>query len=119
MGDLILLGDRLEERSALRLDGRRSAFYFDLACPFSYLAAERIERLLGAVEWVPVRSSSLGAPADSARDRALEATARGLDRHGVCVLPAFRVGERWFEGEPSLLGAAARYTGETSPARIS
>lgn len=32
----------------------RPAFYFDLACPFSYLAAERVERVLGDVEWVPV-----------------------------------------------------------------
>ena len=65
------------------------------------------------------RAACLEAAADPARERALEATARGLDRHGVRVLPAFRVGERWFEGERSLLGAAARYTGETSPARIS
>jgi 2-hydroxychromene-2-carboxylate isomerase len=32
----------------------RPAFFFDLACPFSYLAAERVERTLGHVEWVPV-----------------------------------------------------------------
>jgi len=34
-------------------------FYFDLACPFSYLAAERIERLFARVIWRPV----LGAAA--------------------------------------------------------
>jgi 2-hydroxychromene-2-carboxylate isomerase len=35
--------------------GRAAAtrFYFDLGCPFSYLAAERIERVLGEVQWVP------------------------------------------------------------------
>jgi 2-hydroxychromene-2-carboxylate isomerase len=49
-----------------RLDRARSAprpagpaFFFDLGCPFSYLAAERIERALGAVEWVPVPASAL------------------------------------------------------------
>jgi 2-hydroxychromene-2-carboxylate isomerase len=31
-----------------------AVFYFDLACPFSYLAAERIERVLSDVEWIPV-----------------------------------------------------------------
>jgi 2-hydroxychromene-2-carboxylate isomerase len=36
----------------------RPAFFFDLACPFSYLAAERVERQLGHVEWVPVPSWS-------------------------------------------------------------
>ncbi len=41
-----------------RSDGR-PAFYFDLACPFSYIAADRIERLLGDVEWVPVSSHDL------------------------------------------------------------
>jgi 2-hydroxychromene-2-carboxylate isomerase len=31
-----------------------AVFYFDLACPFSYLAAEGIERTLSDVEWIPV-----------------------------------------------------------------
>jgi len=46
----------LAERRAERLlNGRptHAEFYFDLGCPFSYLAAERIERMLGHVEWVP------------------------------------------------------------------
>ena len=30
-----------------------TAFFFDLACPFSYLTAERVERTLGDVDWVP------------------------------------------------------------------
>jgi 2-hydroxychromene-2-carboxylate isomerase len=195
MGDVIVIGDRLEEHSALRLDAERPAFYFDLACPFSYLAAERVERLLGEVEWVPLRSSSVGGPAPAARpeeaeerarvlrlpivwperyprrvpgatraaayaceggagarfaiaafrlafcggydvddpgvlselaasvgipgagcleaaadprrDDALEAAARGLGHRGVRTLPGFRVGDRWFEGEHSLLRAAA------------
>lgn len=53
------------------------AFYFDLACPFSYLAAERVERTLGAVEWIPVPGSALpdgpprlGAALDEFRSRA-------------------------------------------------
>lgn len=60
MGDLIYLStgrskhsatvDALEER---KLDsGIR--FYFALDCPLSYLAAERVERALGEVVWVPV-----------------------------------------------------------------
>jgi predicted DsbA family dithiol-disulfide isomerase len=53
------------------------------------------------------RAGCLQAAADPRRDEALEAAARGLGRRGVRMLPAFRVAERWFEGEPSLLGAAA------------
>jgi 2-hydroxychromene-2-carboxylate isomerase len=33
------------------------AFFFDLACPLSYVAAERVERLLGEVDWVPTPSA--------------------------------------------------------------
>jgi 2-hydroxychromene-2-carboxylate isomerase len=33
--------------------GQIAAFFFDLASPLSYLAAERIDRMLGAVTWVP------------------------------------------------------------------
>lgn len=199
MGQLIVLQDRVRERSALRLESLRPAFYFDLACPHSYLAAERIERLLGQVDWIPVpgaalrkgrstlpeaaaraevaeraaalrlplvwpdsypfsapralraaahasaagagarfalaalrlafcggfdldgggtlaelasaagipRRDCLQAAADESRDATLEATARGLRRRGVDRLPAIRLGDRWFEGEPALLGAAA------------
>ncbi|HWF34613.1 MAG TPA: DsbA family protein [Solirubrobacteraceae bacterium] len=35
------------------------AFYFDPCCPFSYLAAERVERHFSAVKWVPVAASAL------------------------------------------------------------
>jgi 2-hydroxychromene-2-carboxylate isomerase len=61
MGELIVLAERLADRARPRADAR-PAFFFDLACPFSYLAAERVERLLGEVEWVPV-SGLAAAPA--------------------------------------------------------
>jgi 2-hydroxychromene-2-carboxylate isomerase len=50
MGELVTLSDHARLAGA----GARLAFYFDLACPFSYLAAERVERLLGEVQWIPV-----------------------------------------------------------------
>jgi hypothetical protein len=55
MGEVVHLaqvrgrGDR-----AARWRGAAPAFfYFDLACPFSYLAAERVERLFARVVWRP------------------------------------------------------------------
>ncbi|MGN6170863.1 MAG: DsbA family protein, partial [Solirubrobacteraceae bacterium] len=51
MGKLIVLAERLADRARAQA---RATFFFDLACPFSYLAAERVERLFGEVEWVPV-----------------------------------------------------------------
>jgi 2-hydroxychromene-2-carboxylate isomerase len=70
VGDLILLGPFATVRASLRGErggarsaerrNHHSAFFFDLACPFSYVAAERIERLVGDVEWVPTPSATLG-----------------------------------------------------------
>jgi 2-hydroxychromene-2-carboxylate isomerase len=57
MGELIILSEWLADRARPRAQAG-AAFFFDLACPFSYLAAERVERLLEDVEWVPVAGLS-------------------------------------------------------------
>jgi 2-hydroxychromene-2-carboxylate isomerase len=36
-----------------------AVFHFDLACPFSYLALERVERLLPGVRWRPTYADAL------------------------------------------------------------
>jgi 2-hydroxychromene-2-carboxylate isomerase len=51
MGDVIMLWERVADRPSS--GASRSALFFDLGCPFSYLAAERVERALGDVDWVP------------------------------------------------------------------
>lgn len=58
MGELITLEERRQSRSR-RMSSSGLAFYFDLRCPFSYLAAERVERTLGEVDWVPVAGEAL------------------------------------------------------------
>jgi 2-hydroxychromene-2-carboxylate isomerase len=58
MGQLIILAERLADRSR-PARSEQPAFFFDVACPFSYLAAERVERILGDVEWIPTASSLL------------------------------------------------------------
>jgi 2-hydroxychromene-2-carboxylate isomerase len=58
MGEVIELKDQLADRSRPRR-GTRAAFFYDVACPFSYLVAERIERVLGEVEWVPAPAVGL------------------------------------------------------------
>lgn len=79
MGDVIYLADRREaraertERAARR--ATRVTFAFDLASPWTYLAAERVERLFGQVVWRPVLAEGLDLPAvdeDRAEDRARE-----------------------------------------------
>jgi len=68
MGEVTVLAERREQRrlreSVAPADtgsGAPTAFYFDPCCPFSYLAAERVERLFAAVEWVPVCVAALQA----------------------------------------------------------
>lgn len=81
MGDLIVLADRLADRS--RPSRRRPVvFFFDLASPFSYLAAEDVERLLGEVEWIPVSGTS-----DPVAELLDEAEAQALDLRLPLVWP--------------------------------
>jgi 2-hydroxychromene-2-carboxylate isomerase len=55
MGDLIQLSERIADRS--RPSGEFARFFFALNDPLSYLAAERVERALGPIEWIPVLRS--------------------------------------------------------------
>lgn len=76
MGELVLLGQQLADRARPRAQAR-PAFFFGLACPFSYLAAEQVERMFGEVDWVPV--VDMGAPRnESALFAAAEARAAEL-----------------------------------------
>jgi 2-hydroxychromene-2-carboxylate isomerase len=67
MGEVIRLAER---RAARRTRQRRHhvpssvEFLFDLCCPYSYLAAERMERAFDDVIWTPASSTALrcGAP---------------------------------------------------------
>jgi 2-hydroxychromene-2-carboxylate isomerase len=70
MGVVIELKDQLSDRSRPRR-ASRGAFFYDVGCPFSYLVAERIERELGQIDWVPVPAAALD---DTARRVRFEAT---------------------------------------------
>lgn len=77
MGDLIQLSERMADRS--RRNGGPARFFFALDDPISYLTAERVERALGPIEWVPVlgplsERAGTGSPAERelrARERLL------------------------------------------------
>ena len=58
MGELIYLDARRAGRSR-DPSATRPKFYFDVACPLSYLAAERVERILGEAEWVPTSAAAV------------------------------------------------------------
>jgi len=79
MGEVIQLAERrARRRGSHGTPGGggvlRAEFIFDLACPFTYLAAERVERAFEAVAWTPASGSALtrrGAGDDAGADRRL------------------------------------------------
>ncbi len=58
MGELVVLAERRADRSR-GTNGAPVSFFFDLSCPFSYLASERVEKVLGKVEWIPAAATIL------------------------------------------------------------
>ncbi len=121
MGEVI----QLHERRARRAGGpprerSRAAFYFDLACPFTYLAAERVDRAFDEVVWTPASDGALrrtcladDAVAAAAVRRAAEVRAAEHGRAGAFVLAAGRLA---FCGgfdldDPEILAEAAAAAG--------
>jgi 2-hydroxychromene-2-carboxylate isomerase len=60
--------------------GARPSFFLDLGCPFSYFAAERLERWLGDANWLALDARALGGGTvrDAAWRSAAEARAAEL-----------------------------------------
>jgi 2-hydroxychromene-2-carboxylate isomerase len=88
MGELVVIDDWLADRSRPTRDPR-PAFFFDLGCPFSYLAAEGVERALGDVEWIPVDGLVLrgGHPPDDVEAVRQQAEWRALELRLPLVWP--------------------------------
>jgi 2-hydroxychromene-2-carboxylate isomerase len=82
MGQVIYLNERRAERSRSHVV-TQPLFFFDVSCPLSYLTAERIERKLGEVEWVPVDGASLRAAATVPREVALDPRDTDTELHGL------------------------------------
>ncbi len=86
MGDLIQLSERIADRS--RPSGELPRFFYALDDPLSYLAAERVERALGPIAWVPVLGPlSQRSGTGSADERELRARERmGLAEREAALL---------------------------------
>jgi 2-hydroxychromene-2-carboxylate isomerase len=107
MGIVVSLEARRRGRPAERGDARveraRTSFYFDLADPGTYLAAERVDRLFEGVDWRPASLSALlaaRAPVPAADDAEVAARAEAL--HMPLVWP-----ERHPEPRPAAMRVAA------------
>lgn len=77
MGQIVYIDAWRTEKNR-RSAGDRAEFFFDLGCPLSYLAAERIERTLGPVRWVPVATASVQGPVLAQRPDAVRGRAESL-----------------------------------------
>jgi 2-hydroxychromene-2-carboxylate isomerase len=107
MGEVIRLAER---RTARRLHARRrreslrAEFLFDLACPFTYLAAERVERAFADVRWTPASTTAMRAGSLAADPVALERVrAAAQERAAALRLPLV-----WPERFPADVPAAMR-----------
>lgn len=62
--DVVTSLDEYRRDAARRRAGarRRPTFYFDLASPYTYLAAERADRMFSGLEWRPASSEALQCP---------------------------------------------------------
>ena len=102
MGHVISLAEHRRTRSAAPAGqapprAARATFYFDLSSPYTYLAAERADRLFPALTWKPVFEEVLqqGAPDREAAEERADALGLPLvwpaDLGPDTVRPAMRV----------------------------
>ncbi len=108
MGDVIRLEDRRTRRRPDVQGGKavRAEFFFDLASPFTYLAAERVDRAFDAVTWTPACARKLRCrdlPAGEAE--AGEVAGRAEARAAALRLP-LEWPERWPAPVPSAMRVA-------------
>jgi 2-hydroxychromene-2-carboxylate isomerase len=107
MGDVIRLAERRaarRPRTAPRSAPSRVELLFDLCCPFSYLAAERVERAFDDVVWTPASTTAL-------RCGSLASTPDELDRMREAAevrAAELRLPLVWPERYPSDVPAAMR-----------
>jgi len=111
MGDVIRLAERRAAREARvakhPVARTRVEFLFDLCCPFSYLAAERVDRIFDDVVWTPASTSalccgSLAADPDGLAEYRSSAEGRAAELRLPLIWP-----ERFPEEVPAAMRAAS------------
>ncbi len=107
MGEVIRLAERRAARRTRnhhRHEPSRVQFLFDLSCPFSYLAAERVERAFDDVVWTPACMTSLNC-GSAEGDPEGDARRRDAAEHRASEL---RLPLVWPERHPAPVPAAMR-----------
>ena len=107
MGEVIRLAERRKARRTRpgqRVARVRAEFFFDLACPFTYLAAERVERAFDHVVWTPASKTALRGGSLDSDAAALEAVRTAAEERAT----ALRLPLEWPETFPADVPAAMR-----------
>ena len=107
MGELIQLAERRDARrtrSLRRPASVRADFMFDLACPFTYLVAERVDRAFDDVRWIPASTTALRAGSLGSDDAATDAVRTAAEQRAA----ALRMPLVWPETFPVDVPAAMR-----------
>jgi 2-hydroxychromene-2-carboxylate isomerase len=72
MGQVVYLAQHRARHSGAGPDARRERprveLHFELSCPFTYFAAERVDRAFEAVEWIPVSRAAATPGARSGQE---------------------------------------------------
>jgi 2-hydroxychromene-2-carboxylate isomerase len=107
MGELIRLAERRQARRARprrRPESLRAEFLFDLACPFTYLVAERIDRAFDDVTWTPASTTTLRGGSLASDEAALSGVREAAEERAETL----RLPLEWPESWPNEVPAAMR-----------
>jgi 2-hydroxychromene-2-carboxylate isomerase len=106
MGEVIRLADRRQARRprSRRAQPVRAEFLFDLACPFTYLAAERVDRVFDNVIWTAASGTALRRGSLAADEAALTSVRAAAEERAA----ALRLPLEWPDAWPSDVPAAMR-----------
>jgi 2-hydroxychromene-2-carboxylate isomerase len=120
MGEVI----RLDERRRLRQTRRAAAiaptaeFLFDLACPFTYLAAERVERAFTRVRWTPACGAALTRRSVTGDPRAEDALREAAEQRAAQLRMPLVWPERFPQDVPAAMRVATLATERGRGARF-
>jgi 2-hydroxychromene-2-carboxylate isomerase len=108
MGEVIRLEDRRARRrpDAGGGDAVRAEFLFDLASPFTYLAAERVERAFDTVTWTPACARTLRCRSLPVGAGEFEAVVEKAEGRAVALRLPLEWPERWPAPVPAAMRVA-------------
>jgi 2-hydroxychromene-2-carboxylate isomerase len=110
MGEVIRLDDRRVRRKPDATvgghSGVRAEFFFDLASPFTYLAAERVDRAFDAVTWTPACARTLRCRALPGVGGAVDAIVELAEERAAALRLPLEWPERWPAATPAAMRVA-------------